>query len=82
MRTTLDLEDQLLSQARRRAAERNATLTSVVEEALRQYLTAGSKRPASRSLARRWVVVTGKRPPSVDIADRDRLYDAMEGRRR
>lgn len=36
MRTTLVLDDQLLRQARRRAAERNATLSAVVNDALRE----------------------------------------------
>lgn len=35
MRTTLVLDDLLLRQARRRAAERNLTVSAVVNEALR-----------------------------------------------
>jgi len=35
MRTTLVLEDALLRQAKRRAAERNLTVSDVVNEALR-----------------------------------------------
>jgi len=35
MRTTLVLDDALLRQARRRAAERNLTVSDVVNEALR-----------------------------------------------
>ena len=76
---SLDLEDQLLVKARRRAVERETTLTEIIEEALRHYLTPGRK-PA-REMTHRWVVVSGAREPDVDIADRDRLYDAMEGPR-
>ena len=36
VRTTLVLDDQLLRQARRRAAERNASLSAVVNDALRE----------------------------------------------
>jgi hypothetical protein len=79
MRTTLDLEDQLLIKARRKAVERETTLTEIVEEALRFYLTAARK--PVRRMTSRWVVVSGTREPDVDIADRDRLYDALEGRR-
>lgn len=80
MRTTLDLEDTLLHRARRRAAEAKTTLTHVVEEALRRYLTPRPDPPAS--IRRRWRTIRGRNLPGVDIADRDRLYDAMERRRR
>lgn len=36
MRTTLVLDDKLFRQAKRRAAERNLTLSDVVNEALRE----------------------------------------------
>jgi hypothetical protein len=42
MRTTLVLDDELLRQAKRRAAERNLTVSDVVNEALRECL----RRPA------------------------------------
>lgn len=76
MRTTLDLEDTLLARARRKAAERQTTLTRVIEEALRHYLS--PRRVAATSVRGRWKTVTGTGRPEVDIADRDRLYDAME----
>ena len=38
MRTTLVLDDALLRQAKRRAAERDLTLSDVVNEALREAL--------------------------------------------
>jgi hypothetical protein len=78
MRTTLDIEDAILERARRRADRDRTTLTSVVERALRQFL---SRRPESSApLHQRWVVVKGDRLPDVDIADRDRLIDAMGDR--
>ena len=79
MRTTLDIEDAILERARRRAASERTTLTSVVERALRQFL---SRRPEKGPpLNQRWVVVKGDRLPDVDVADRDRLIDAMHDRR-
>jgi hypothetical protein len=39
MRTTLVLDDALLRQARRRAVERNMTVSEVVNEALRRSLS-------------------------------------------
>jgi Arc/MetJ family transcription regulator len=45
MRTTLVLDDSLLRQARRRAAERSLTVSEVVNEALRESL--GRPTPAA-----------------------------------
>jgi hypothetical protein len=40
MRTTLDLQDALVRGAKKRAFHGGATLTGVIEEALRPYLEA------------------------------------------
>ncbi|HEX4627651.1 MAG TPA: type II toxin-antitoxin system VapB family antitoxin [Gemmatimonadales bacterium] len=79
MRTTLDIDDGLLRQARRKATEERRTLTAVIEEALQALL----RRPArSRQRFRlRWVTRRGTRAPSVDVADRDALYQRLDGRR-
>lgn len=73
MRTTLQIEDPLLRDAKARAAREGRTLTSVIEDALRQYLrekkTTGFKIHLRTSAAR---VL-----PGVDVADRDSLYDLM-----
>ena len=47
MRTTLNLDDELLSKARLRAAEREMTLTAFIEEALAAAL-ADSPEPVPR----------------------------------
>lgn len=79
MRTTLDLDDRLLASARRRAAERGTTLTAIVEEALAAALAPRSRRAEPYRLT--WKPHRGRLLPGVDIADRDSLFDAMEGRR-
>ena len=38
MRTTVRLDDELLSEAKQIAAKTNRTLTAVIEDALRQHL--------------------------------------------
>lgn len=77
MKTTLNLDPQLLKTAKKLAAERGVTLTQVVEEALRSAVT----KPRGKTRIRlRWNTVKGRRPPEVDIADRDALYDRMEAR--
>lgn len=75
MRTTLDIPDEVLANAKRKAIEDRSTLTAVVEKALRVYVSPGRAR--RRSVMKKWVVVKGRRLPHVDISDRDRLFEAM-----
>jgi putative antitoxin of VapBC-like toxin-antitoxin system len=78
MRTTLDVEDRLLRDAKRRAVEDGRTLTAVIEAALRQYL---APTPRARIPFRLHLLTKkGRLQPGVDLADRDSLYDRMEGR--
>ncbi len=79
MRTTLDLDDQLLSAAKRQAAQRNTTLTAFVEHALAAALA--SRPPVGKPFQLQWKTRRGKLVAGVDITDRDRLFDAMDGRR-
>ncbi len=79
MRTTLDLDDALLAAARERAARKGSTLTAFIEEALAAALAPAPAR--SKRFQLRWKTHRGKLQPGVDIADRDALFDRMEGRR-
>jgi predicted transcriptional regulator len=79
MRTTLDLDEALLRRAKRLAAERHTTLTRIVEEALAAAL---APRAAGASVYRfRWETDHGRYVGGIDLADRDALYEVMEGRR-
>lgn len=77
MKTTLNLDDELLRKAKRWAAAQGTTLTAVIEDALRARLTEPTR---GRPFKLRFPTVKGDRPPAVDPSDRDALYDAMEGR--
>jgi len=44
MRTTVDLPEPLIQNAKRRASERGVTLSALVEDALRSHLAARLKR--------------------------------------
>ena len=79
MRTTLNLEDELMREAKSRAAERGETLTAFVEEALREHLRRDAER-GSRGFRLRLVTEEGGPRPGVDVDDRVALYDVMEGR--
>lgn len=78
MRTTLDLDDDLMRAVKRHAAETGRTVTALVEGALREFLgQAGRKR---RRHPFEWVVVEGGAQSGVDLTDRDALSDRMENR--
>jgi Ribbon-helix-helix protein, copG family len=75
MKTTLNIDDVVFAELKREAARQGRTMSEMVETALRLLLRSQRKRGALPPL------------PSfhsggtlVDIADRDALYQAMEGR--
>lgn len=76
MRTTIRLDEQLLTEAKRLAAETGRTLTSVIEDALRETL-------ARRRMEVRRKRVTlrsfkgGSLRPGVDLDDSAALLDLM-----
>jgi hypothetical protein len=77
-RTTLVIDEQRLVDLKRLAAERRTTLSAVVDEFLRQ----GLAQAASRKVRRTSALPRGKNMGRmlVDVADRDRLYDVLDGR--
>ncbi len=74
MKTTLNLDQELLRRAKERAAERGTTLTAVIEDALRAGLSAPRQRQDFRL---RFPTVAGRHAPAVDPGDRDALHDRM-----
>lgn len=79
MRTTLDINDELFKQAKKRAADDGTPLRELVETALRLYLAGGLRRGKTYRL--RWRTESGRLQPGVRLDDRDALFDLMEGRR-
>lgn len=78
MRTTLDLDDDVLRDAKKLAAAEGKTLTRIVEEALRER-TAPKARTGER-FRLRLLIKKGKLVPGTNLADRDALYERMDGR--
>jgi hypothetical protein len=78
MKTTLNIDDDVLLSAKRQAAATDRTLTSMVETALRQLLAVEQR--ATKPYRFRGKPVKGKLLPGVDLNDRDGLYDLMERR--
>ena len=78
MRTTIEIGDELLRQAKKKAADAGVPLREVVEAALRGYLASRSPRKKFRL---RWGPATkGRIQPGVNLDDRQSLWDLMDGR--
>ena len=78
MRTTIRLDDDLLTQAKAHAASTGQTLTALIEDALRAMLAraaAGPRRKGPRLPSDG----TGGLQPGVDLDDSAGLLDLMEG---
>jgi Arc/MetJ family transcription regulator len=78
MRTTLNIDDELMARVRERAAASGRTITSVIEQALRAEVAGQRAKGAAFTL--RWEPVPGRLLPGVNLTDRDSLYEAMEGK--
>ena len=78
MRTTIRIDDQLLAEAKKRAAGRKTTLTAVIEDSLRESL-ARSKPPRHQKAFRIKPFGRGGLQPGVDLDDSASLLDRMEG---
>ena len=75
-RTTLTIDDQILREIKRKAAEEGRSLQSVTNDLLRRSLRASPGEPYQFRL-RGW---NAAELPGVDLLDRDALFDLMDGR--
>lgn len=77
MKTTLDLDDALLKEAKRRAATAGTSLKTYVEDALRARFL---PRPAvgEKPFRLKVPMVEGTAPPAVDVMDRKALYQVLD----
>jgi len=77
MRTTVRLDQRLLIEAKKYAAESGRTLTAVLEDALRETLAKRSARVKRTPVRLKTVKGDGLRP-GVDLDDSAALLDLME----
>ncbi len=75
MKTTLQIDDTVMALLKREAARQGRTMSELVETALRN-LFRSQKKPVDLSP----LPAFHSGGAMVDIADRDALYQAMEGR--
>jgi hypothetical protein len=76
MKTTLNIDDTVMAELKREAARQGRTMSETVETALRLFFRAQRKRPKIPPLPTFHGGVE-----RVDIADRNALYDLLEGDR-
>jgi hypothetical protein len=78
MKTTLNIPDSLMAQLRRESVRQDRTMSELVEAALRLLF---SPRIRKRKPKLKPLPTFRSGGHLVDIADRNALYDVMEGRR-
>ena len=72
----MELSDELMRRAKKKATDDGVPLRNVVEDALRRYL---SEKPAATGYKLKWTTEKGELMRDVDLDDRDSLFDLMDG---
>jgi len=75
MKTTLNIDDTVMAQLKREAARQGRTMSELVETALRRLFQSRSARRSLQPLP-----TFDSQGTLVEVADREALYQAMEGR--
>ena len=78
MKTTIELPDALLLEAKRKALETRTTLRDILERALRQELRQSVNRRTRRRPRIRWVTSAGGLPPGLDVSDRSKMWEWIQ----
>jgi hypothetical protein len=79
MKTTVDLPDDLLIKAKKKAAEQRRPLRSILVDGLRAHREAKTP-PPRRKRKLRWVTSKGGLPP-VDVSSRQAMHDWLRRQR-
>jgi hypothetical protein len=80
MRTTLTIDDHLLAEYKKVAAETHRTLSYVIQDALRETLSRRREAAAGKPVVLP-VMGRGGLRPGVDLSDNARTLELLEGRR-
>ena len=79
MKTTVELPDELLIAAKKRAAELRRPLRSLIEEGLRSVLNQDQPKPRKKTL--RLVTVKGGLAKDLDVSNRESMYEWLRKNR-
>ncbi|MGI9305985.1 MAG: DUF6364 family protein [Gammaproteobacteria bacterium] len=78
MRTTIRLDDALIKEAKRQAAESGMTLTAIIEDSLRERLARGKATIKPRKQVKLKTTGKGGVFPGIDLDDSASLIDTMD----
>jgi hypothetical protein len=78
VRTTLTIDDDIMKRLRQKAAADDRPLKDVVNEVLRSGLA--TRRAESDAYTFKLKTVPGRLLPGIDLTDRDKLLDLLDGR--
>ncbi len=81
MKTTVELPEDLLLEAKRKALETKTTLRDILERALRRELRQSAGQRTRLRPKIRWVTSAGGLPPDLDVSDRGKMRNWMEKER-
>jgi hypothetical protein len=76
-RTTIAIDDDLLKRLEEKSAHEHRPLQDVANELLREALAEPPARNPIRLRLHGW---KAKQQPGIDLLDRDKLFDVMDGR--
>jgi len=79
MKTTLELPDELLIEAKKRAAEQRRHLRALVEEGLRLVLRKPDEKPRKKQV--RLITVKGGLPRDLDLSSREAMHEWLDKNR-
>lgn len=77
-RTTIVFDEEIMRRLRLLAAERGLGLSRLIGDLLKSALK--QEESGQQEYRFDWPTTRGRLLPGVDLGDRDRLYDIMEGR--
>ncbi len=83
MKATVELPDDLVIAAKKRAAELRRPLRALIERGLRAELGRSStgRESRDRNVKLTWVTVDGGLPAGVDVADRAAMHEWLRSQR-
>jgi hypothetical protein len=79
MRTTVRLDEGLLTKAKQEARRRGETLTSLMERGLRLAMADAGKRKQAGSVILTVSTATGGLRPGIDLDDMKSVLDRLDG---
>lgn len=77
MKTTVEIPDELLVEAKKHAAEHRTTIRALIERGLRRELGGPALTPKAKRPAIRWVTVPGGLPKGMDVSDRAKMLQRL-----